>query len=441
MTISQQQQPASVPASVSQSLSWNPPHYVKSLSLAIPAVLLGFQISGWVFAILALQQGRTDFRSQYTAGYMMRSGNAHRIYDYGAQLFFQNQLISARDLALPFDHLPYEALLFAPFSYLPFKTAYLAMVAFNLAVLGQSVRLMRRWTPTLDRLYPWQSSVMAITFLPTALALMQGQDSILLLFCLATAFLALEGGSEFLAGVLVSLGLFKFQIVLPIALLFFLWRRWRFTAGFSLSATGLIAASVAIIGREAAKSYFHLLFSMSVGLSSSEDQARLGTPPIFMPNLRGLVFGLLIHRMPMAWVQVGIVALSVTCLVVAFVGGSRVRKGNSLLVAMLAGAAVSYHFHLHDMTILLLPILAWLDQCIRAVPDGNLRQRRVALWAALLFTFPVIFCFSPSHFYLTALVICGLLFVVLRWKQYEVDVGAAVGGASPEVGSIIAGGV
>ena len=102
---------------------------------------------------------------------------------------------------------------------------------------------------------------------------------------------------------------------------------------------------------------------------------------------------------------------------------------------------MSYHFHLHDMTILLLPILVWLDQCIRAVPHGDLHERRVALWAALLFTFPVIFCFSPSHFYLTALVILGLLFVVLWWKQSEVDIGTGVGGARPEAtGSIIAGG-
>lgn len=441
MTMDQEQQPPSIQARVAPVQAWEPPHYVKSLSLAIPAVLLGFQISGWVFAILAVQQGRTDFRSQYTAGYMMRTRNAHRIYDYGAQLFFQNQLVVARDLALPFDHLSYEALLFVPFSYMPFKAAYFAMVAFNLALLALSVRLMRRWTTSLDGVYQWQSTVMAFTFLPTALALMQGQDSILLLSCLTGAFLALEGGREFVAGVLVSLGLFKFQIVLPIALLFFLWRRWRFAAGFSLSAAGLVASSVALIGLDAAKSYFRLLFSMSVGLSSSVDQSRLGTPPAIMPNLRGLVFGLLNNRVPMAWIQAMILVLSAICLVATFIGGSKARKGNSLLIAMLAGTAVSYHFHLHDMTILLLPILVWLDQCIRAVPHGDSHERRVALWAALLFTFPVIFCFSPSHFYLTVLVILGLLFVVLWWKQSEVNIGTGVRGARPEAtGSIIAGG-
>jgi len=436
-----QLQPTTVQARIPRVLGWDPPHYVKSLALAIPAVFLGFQISGWVFAMLALQQGRTDFRTQYTAGYMMRSGNAHRVYDYGAQLFFQNRLVGARDVALPFDHLPYEALFFVPFSYLSFKVAYFAMLAFNLVVLALFVWLIRRWTSTLDGIYPWLSSVMVMVFLPTAVALMQGQDSILLLLYLTAAFVALEGGREFLAGVLLSLGLFKFQIVLPIAFLFFLWKRWRFSAGFALTAVGLVASSFALIGREAATSYFRLLLSMSMGLSSAADQSRLGTPPAIMPNLRGLVFGLLNNRLPMTWIQIVILTLSAICIVTAYLGGSKARRGNSLLIAILAGAAVSYHFHLHDMAILLLPILVWLDQCIPAMPHGDLHRRRVAQFAALLFTAPVIFCFSPGHFYLAALVICWFLFVVLQWKQSEVDIETGVETAlSGADGPMVAGG-
>jgi hypothetical protein len=144
---------------------------------------------------------------------------------------------------------------------------------------------------------------MAIVFLPVGVALMQGQDSILLLLFLVAAFAALEGGREFIAGCILGLGLFKFQIVLPIALLFVLWKRWRFAYGFAASAVALIASSVGVVGLQATKSYFGLLVSMSLGLSSTIDQARLGTPPAIMPNLRGLVFGLLNNRLPTASVQ------------------------------------------------------------------------------------------------------------------------------------------
>src|SRR5215469_8350706 len=115
-----------------QPSTWQAPHYVRSLAMAIPAVFLGLQISGWVFAVRALQEGRVDFRAQYTAGYMLRSGNAQRLYDYASQLLVQNSLISPRTATMPFDHLAYEALLFAPLSFLRFKTAYLAFLVLNL---------------------------------------------------------------------------------------------------------------------------------------------------------------------------------------------------------------------------------------------------------------------------------------------------------------------
>lgn len=398
---------------------WDPPHYVKSLSLAIPAIMLGLQISGWVFAMQALQQGRTDFRSQYTAGYMVRSGNAHRIYDYDAQLFFQNRVVTARDMALPFDHLAYEAFFFAPFSYLAFKAAYFAMLALNLGILALFVRLIRRWTSTLDAIYPWLTSIMVLVFLPTALALMQGQDSILLLFVLTGAFLALEERRDFFAGFLVSLGLFKFQIVLPIAFLFFLWKRWRFLAGFFLSAAVLVISSIAMVGPTSIRLYARLLFSLSIGLSSAVEQSRLGTPPAIMPNFRGLIFGLFNNKLPGSWVQVSIISLSAMCLGAVAIAGSKTQKGDRLSIAILASVLVSYHFHLHDMTVLLLPILIWLNQCIGALPNGDSDRRWVAQFAALLFTFPLLFCFSPSHFYLTAVAICVFLFVVVRWKWHE----------------------
>src|SRR5215813_10093604 len=104
-----------------QSSTWEAPHYVRSLAMAIPAVFFGFQISGWVFAVRALREGRVDFRAQYTAGYMLRSGNAQRLYDYATQFLMQNSVVSPRSATMPFDHLAYEALFFAPLSFLRFK--------------------------------------------------------------------------------------------------------------------------------------------------------------------------------------------------------------------------------------------------------------------------------------------------------------------------------
>lgn len=401
------------------SPAWMPPHYVRSLSLAIPAVLFGFQISGWVFALRALAEGRVDFRAMYAAGYLIRSGKAPALFDYTGQLLVQNRLTVARDMTLPFNHLPYEALLYVPLSYLPFKAAYFGMLVTNLALLAIVILLLRRKTSMLDGIYPWLSTILVITFLPTSVALMQGQDSVLILLCLTISFLLLEGKREFLAGLVLSAGLFKFQIVLPIAFLFLLWKRWRFVGGFSASAVSLLSVSFALVGKTAAISYFHLLMSMSTRLNSAEEQLRLSILPTGMPNLRGLIFCLFNGYLHPTWIQVLIFTLSAGCLCATWIGGSKARGGTSLLVAVSAAAAVSYHFNYHDMTILLLPIIVLLDQHITSLPSGPRYRQQVAVWSALTFTAPVLFCFAPAHFFLAAVVVCGLLIALLQWLRFE----------------------
>jgi hypothetical protein len=94
------------------------PHYVRSLALGVPAILLGIQLSGWIGFIPVVTDGHFDFRQLYTAGYMVRSGHASELYVYDAQKAFQDTLISREQIALPFNHLAYEALLYAPFSLL-----------------------------------------------------------------------------------------------------------------------------------------------------------------------------------------------------------------------------------------------------------------------------------------------------------------------------------
>jgi len=366
---------------------------------------------------MALQQGRVDFRALYTGGYIVRSGNAHLLYDYSSQLSFENSLVSPRSVTIPFDHLPYEALFFAPFSFLQFKTAYFAFLFVNLVVLALSILSIRRWTPTLNCIYSWLTPVIMAVFLPTAVALMQGQDSVLLLACLTAVFAALESGGDLTAGAVLSLGMFKFQIVLPIALLFLLWKRWRFIMGFSASTIALLVASFALTGKQAARAYFGLLMSMSVGLHSAADQVRLGVSPSAMPNLRGLVIGLLGHKAPSPWEQGVIVLLSVAVMVAAYLRGLHWPVRGKLLVAIVAATLVSYHSLFHDMAILLLPMLVLLNECIAAIPAGPPAQRNVAASAALLFISPVLFCFAPGSFFIEGLATCSFFYALLGWNR------------------------
>jgi Glycosyltransferase family 87 len=194
------------------------PYYVRGLALGVMAFLIGIHLWTWVFMLPTFLGGRADFRQLYTAGYMVRTGHARELYNYDSQLRFQNEIVSRADIPLPFIRPAYQALLFAPFSWLRYRTAYLVFLAANLVLLGISFRLLRPFMDRLAEIYRWLPAAMFLGYLPIAAALMQGQDSILLLTLLLAAAVSLGRGRDLTAGLLAGLGLFKFQIVLPIAL-------------------------------------------------------------------------------------------------------------------------------------------------------------------------------------------------------------------------------
>src|SRR5207245_2983360 len=176
------------------------PYYVRALALGIPAIFLGLQIAGWIGFVRIIADGHGDFRQLYIAGYMMRSGHAHELYEYSAQKRFQDELISREQIALPFNHLAHEALLYAPFSVVSYQVGY--------CVLAFSYRLLRPYLGNLAQVYG--------------------------------CFVALHGRQD-------GLGIFKFQIVIPIALLHLAWRRWQLFCGFAASSTACILLSFAMV--------------------------------------------------------------------------------------------------------------------------------------------------------------------------------------------------
>src|SRR5437867_10606459 len=164
---------------------------------------------------------------------------------------------------------------------------------------------------------------------------MQGQDSIVLLTLLAGASVLLDQKRDLPAGALVALGLAKFQICLPMALLVLAWRRWRFCVGFALSAALVGAASLWIVGLAEAKQYVYLLGSMSFGLNTPADRFRYGISPVSMANLRGLIFGLTSSHVSASWVQMLTFALSaIVALWVRLGRRDDLRAADALLVAI-----------------------------------------------------------------------------------------------------------
>src|SRR6185312_13312981 len=170
--------------------------YLADLLLGILPLLVAVQLLGWLSFFPSALRGHADFRQLYAAGYMVRTGHASELYDARAQQQFQNALVGNDERALPFIRPAYQALLFVPFSLLPYRSAYLAFLAVNLALLALAFRALRSHMSHLMRVWRFLPVFLFLVFYPISLALMQGQDSILLLLLLAGALAAVEGGQE-----------------------------------------------------------------------------------------------------------------------------------------------------------------------------------------------------------------------------------------------------
>src|ERR1700756_3790412 len=113
-------------------------------------LLLGAMLA--VHAIVLKQEWReipirTDFSIFYTAGKIVAEHRGRQLYDYPLQESVQRSSIlggvQKSDFILPYNHLPFEALLFVPLSLLPYLPAYLVWLGINLGLLivaGISIR-------------------------------------------------------------------------------------------------------------------------------------------------------------------------------------------------------------------------------------------------------------------------------------------------------------
>ncbi len=303
----------------------------------------------------------TDFPDFYCAARMLLDGHGHQLYD--ADLQRRYQAYYAGGVGTLYIHPPFEAVLYLVVAWLPLLGAYRLWSFLNLLFLAVGARLLAKHV-----LAPWDWRILfaaSLTFVPLLLSLLQGQDSVLLLLVVILAFTAFREERAFAAGCWLALGLFKFQIVLPVALVLILIperkRRSEFAKGFSLVALILAGISAAISGWSA--------FVYPRFLLHFQTQPSTGIAPQAMANFRGLAY-LLFHRTQSSWALGLMFILSANGLVRTLIvwrnaqfaspadtpASTRYEHdfafANTVLFALLA----SYYLNPHDLSLLLLPI-------------------------------------------------------------------------------------
>ncbi len=320
-----------------------------------------------------------DFTAFYTAGKLLRQGRGQQLYNPYAQAEVQQEFTADPDIRrgpLLYVHPPFEALLFLPFTFLTYPQALAAWEMLNLGLLIAVSLLLRSTLSSLRTVPIWEWMLALLAFFPVFADFLQGQDAILLLFLFVLSFRALDSGADFVAGCWLGLGVFRFHLVLPLVLLFLLWRYRKVAAGFAVTASAAALVSLAIVGWQRALEYpaYVWRWSSTPGIGNM--------PPSLMPNLLGLFTGWAIPEGARWPFRLAAIAASAALLLeVARLGNlpdqrpnsnsdeARCARRLSLACAIIAAVLVAYNTGSYDLCLLILP-LAWIaDYCRRRLPE------------------------------------------------------------------------
>ncbi len=328
--------------------------------------LISIAVSGrqmlWYFSA---DPSQTDLRIFMTGVDMLRHGEGRNLYSFAAQQQAQTRLYPSTQSAglLPFNHLPFELLLYWPISQLTYRTALIVWALINVGFVFLIARLLAPYTQALRQLTGVPLALYLLAFYPVIYVLGEGQDSLIFLLLLVLSLRALDAHHSFLAGLILSLACFKFHLALLIAFfVFFLVRKWRALAGFAVGGILLGGISVSMVGPNFAPSYLAMLRNQSV-------VAPWGFIPWFMPNLRGFLQWSLALWLDIGAIQPVIVMASAIVGVVAtwIILHKRRQPDTSLTysVAILTTVLISYHLHLQDLAMAALPMLVLVDVMLR----------------------------------------------------------------------------
>jgi hypothetical protein len=336
--------------------------------------------------------GLPDFSSSYTAVKILQEGHGRQLYDLGTQEAVQSSVVPVsvqrRRAVLPYNHPPFEAVLFLPLAGFSYLTAYWIWFAINLGLLIMIIITLRENLPMLGKMpfYLWASA--CLSFVPIFVALIQGQDSILLLFCFCMVFAAFRRNSDSRAGGWLGFGLFKFHIVLPFMVPFLLLRRSAllkslFFVAVLLSLVGLIA-----VGWEGSSVYPRFVWSLNHNPRLHPLVGSEGTASLY-----GLISSLSGNKHPRLSVGLALTLSAGLLAVSTRVWAHRAKDQHyelALAANLLIALLISYHVWTHDLSVLLLALVLVLEE----ISSDSLLSRS---WPRRLNLICVVLLWSPLY--------------------------------------------
>jgi len=359
-------------------------------------------IFNWFILFLSSTHMLLDFATLYTGGGLVAEGHRALLFDMPMQMEFQHRVLRLTKF-FPFNHLAYESLLFAPLALLPFKYALWIWRILSVGMLMLGTRQLA------DLFHAARAHIfwIAVCCFPVGVAVVQGQDSLLLLLLLSSAMTCLKRDQDTMAGFLLALALFKPQLILPIAAIL-IWRRgYKFICGFLFGAALVVGLSTAVTGF---KGWQQMTTLWRYDVSSAADQ--ISSFAKSMPNLRGILSAVGLSA------DAALVFSAVLSVLLFMLVAWQLRREHSPLILFPPLVALtrllSPHVNAHDLSILLIPILALFVT----------EKKSASICASVCFCYPLFLIVGHTAFFF--FVICAVLWMTLITGRSECPVDAQV---------------
>lgn len=340
---------------------------------------------GWLASLLLGRDGLDragqvigpDYLPFYAAGWMLRHGLAVRLYDPEAQLAAERAVFGPHlPTYHPFLNPPFFALLFVPFSLLPYTLSFALWSLLQLGLLALGIWALRPQAGA--RWFGW-----ALTFLPVFASVSFGQNGLLSLALLALAWRLWDAGRPGAAGGIAGLLLYKPHLLIGPALVWLLEgpRGWRALGGLATTAA-LLALLSALALPEATAAYGAFAWTVYPDLPAWE-----GFPRWHLHTLRGF-WRLLLSGAPRLADRL---TLLLAPLGVVFGAALRRAPQGSPSLRLALGIPLTFwlapYAMIYDLSLLLIPAVRLWEE----IPEGRpiWRSLFAGMWTAALLSGPL----------------------------------------------------
>lgn len=322
-----------------------------------------------------------DFGIFYYAAQMITGGDRHNLYTAAIQHLYQIKFHRPPDTL--FRNPPFALIPLLPLTILPAPAAFVVWTVVSIIVLIVSLKILEKETGLCYGNWP---VLLGLLFVPVFDSLMHGQFSLLIVLFYALAYAQWKKGNLFLGGLILSLALLKFQLVVGFVAILLLKRKWKELGGFAIGAALLGLLSLAIVGFDGAKAYPYFVMHANPIVNELPHKA----------NWQGLLS--LIGQNDTVWVAL----LSIATLIWAARAWTDLDRG--FCAALLAVMLASYHLTPEDISLAIVPFYL-------AVSAGIIPRERVTLVAATGIGIMMVFVFIgiPMAFF------CLVLAFSLVW--------------------------